>query len=121
MRATNGLVSGEGRAMTDTSNEAGATRARATRRLVAGLVALTVLAVVAAAWFWTTHQPAQTEVGLPPAAIVVVGGGALVAALIAAIRSMSLADILELALDVIVGLFAVLGAMLKGLWNFVCG
>ena len=106
--------------MTDTSSEAAATRARSTRRYVASLVTLAVLAAIAAAWFWITHQPPQTEAGLPHYTIVVVGTGALVAALVAAIRTMSLADILELALDVIVGLFAVLGAMLKGLWNFVC-
>jgi hypothetical protein len=106
--------------MTDASSEAAATRARSTRRYVAGLVTLAVLAAIAAAWFWITHQPPQTEAGLPHTTIVVVGAGALVAALVAAIR-MSLADILELALDVIVGLFAVLGAILKGLWNFVCG
>src|SRR5262245_30671431 len=99
--------------MSDTSSEAAATRARSTRRYVAGLITLAVLAAIAAIWFWTTHQPPQTEAGLPNATIVVVGAGALVAALIAAIR-MSLADILELALDVIVGLFAVLGAILKG-------
>ena len=107
--------------MTDTSSEAAATRARSTRRYVAGLVTLAVLAAIAAAWFWITHQPPQNEAGLPHTTIVIVGTGALVAALVAAIRTMSLADILELALDVIVGLFAVLGAMLKGLWNFVCG
>jgi hypothetical protein len=106
--------------MTDTSNGAEPTRARSTRRYVAGLVTLAVLAVMAAAWFWITHQPPQTEVGLPYGAIVVVSAGALMAALIAAIR-MSLADFLELALDAILGLFAVLGAILKGLWNFVCG
>jgi hypothetical protein len=105
--------------MTDTSNEAEATRARSTRRYVAGLVALAALAVMAAAWFWTTRQPQPTEVGLPHG-VILVGSGALVAALIAAIRNMSLLEILELAWDVIVGLFAVLGAMLKGVWNFLC-
>jgi hypothetical protein len=114
------LVNGEGKAMTDTSNDAAATRARTTRRYVAGVVTLAMLAVIAAAWFWITRQPSQTEVGVPYGTIVVVSGGALVAALIAAIR-MSLADFLELALDIIVGLFAVPGAILKGLWNFVCG
>ena len=110
--------------MADTPNETAATRARSTRRFVAGLVALATLAMAATAWFWITHQPPQTEAGLPHVTIVVVGVGALVAAVIAAIR-MSLADILELACDAIVGLFAVLGAMLvallKGLWDFVCG
>ena len=106
--------------MTDTSNGAAAPRARTTRRYAAGLITLAVLALMAAVWFWATRQTAPTEAGFPHYTIVVVGAGALMAALVAAIR-MSLADILELALDVIVGLFAVLGAMLKGLWNFVCG
>ncbi len=49
--------------------------------------------------------------------VIVVGCGAFVAALIAEIRAMSLADVLEAAWDLLVGLFALIGAILKGIWN----
>jgi len=105
--------------MTDTPKEAAVPPARSVRRYVAGLLVLVVLAGMAAAWFWITRQPPQTEAGPHAVVVVVVGAGALMAGLIiAVIRSMSLADIVELTLD---GLFAVLGAILKGLWDFVCG
>ena len=45
------------------------------------------------------------------------GCGAFVAALIAEIRAMSVADVLEAAWDLLVGLFALIGAILKGIWN----
>jgi hypothetical protein len=90
------------------------------RRHVAGMVALVALAVAVAAWFWASRQGAQTGVGLPHG-VIVVGAGTFVAALIAEIRSMSLSEVLEMLWDLIVGLFALIGAILKGIWNFICG
>jgi hypothetical protein len=93
-------------------------RAPGHRGHVAAMVALAALAIVAAAWFWTMRQPPQVEAGfgLPHRAIVV-GCGVFVAALIAEIRAMSLADVLDAAWDLLVGLFALIGAILKGIWN----
>lgn len=82
----------------------------------AAIVALVALAIAAGAWFWTTRQPPQAGLGLLYG-VIVVGGGAFLAALIAAIRAMSLTDALEFAWELVVGLFALIGAVLKGLWN----
>jgi hypothetical protein len=93
-------------------------RAPGLRGHTAAIVALVALAIVAAAWFWTTRQPPQVEAGFGLAQrVIVVGCGAFVAALIAEIRAMSLADVVEAAWDLLVGLFALIGAILKGIWN----
>ena len=93
-------------------------RAPGLRGHIAAIVALVALAIVAAAWFWIARQPPQVEAGFGmPHRVIVVGCGAFVAALIAEIRAMSLADVLEAAWDLLVGLFALIGAILKGIWN----
>jgi len=91
-------------------------RAPGLRRYIAAIVALATLAVVAGAWFWITRQPARVELGLPHG-VIVVGCGAFVAALIAGLRTMSFWDVLELAWNLLVGLFALIGAVLKGIWT----
>jgi hypothetical protein len=50
-----------------------------------------------------------------------VGCGAFIAALIVQICTMTLADVLETAWDLLVGLFALIGAILKGIWNAILG
>jgi hypothetical protein len=97
-----------------------AQRERGPRRHVAGLIALLALVVVVAAWFWTSRQGPETGVGLSHG-LIVVGVGAFLAALMAEIRNMSFSDVLEMLWDLIVGLFWLIGAILKGIWNFVCG
>ena len=84
----------------------------------AAIVALMALAIAAAAWFWTTRQPPQAEASLAlPHRVIVVGCGAFIAALIAEIRAMSFAEVLDAARDLVAGLFALIGAILKGIWN----
>lgn len=90
------------------------------RGRVAMIVALLALAVAAGAWLWMTRQPAQVELGLPHG-VIVVGCGAFVAALIAAIRAMSLWDVLEMVWSLLLGVFALLGAILKGIWRGFLG
>jgi hypothetical protein len=86
----------------------------------AAIVALVALAIAAGAWFWTTRQPPQADAGLGlPHGVIVVGCGAFIAALITEIRAMSLLDVLEAALSLVLGLFALIGAILKGIWNGV--
>jgi hypothetical protein len=76
------------------------------------------LAIAAGAWFWTTRQSPQVDAGLGlPHGIIVLGCGAFIAALIAEIRAMSLLDVLEAAWELLAGLFALIGAILKGIWN----
>ena len=84
----------------------------------AAIVALMALAIAAGAWFWTTRQPPQADAGLSlPHGVIVVGCGAFIAALIAKIRAMSLLDVLEMVWSMVLGLFALIGAILKGIWN----
>ena len=89
---------------------------------IATIVMLLALAVAAAAWFWTTRQPPQVAGGPGlPHGIIIVGSGAFIAALIVQIYTMTLAEVLETAWDLIVGLFALIGAILKGIWNAILG
>ena len=108
--------------MADTRPEsAEAKDAKARRSHVAGIVALAAFAIAAAAWFWTTRQPAQPDAGIGlPHAVIVVGAGTFIAALIAQIRAMSLWDVLEVLWEMILGLFWLVGAVLKSLWNGLC-
>ena len=95
--------------------------ARAPGNHVAGAIALLALAMVAAAWFWTTRQPAH-DAGLGvPHGVIVVGAAAFVAALIAEIRAMSFWDVLEMLWEAVLGLLSLVGAVLKGIWSFICG
>jgi hypothetical protein len=97
-------------------------RAERPRRRVAGAVALAALALVAAAWWWTARQPVQPDAGLGlPHGTIVAGAGTFMVALIAQLRAMSLMDVLEMLWDLLVGLFSLIGALLRGLWAFVCG
>jgi hypothetical protein len=101
--------------------EADGKRAPEPRSHVAGIIALVALAVAAGAWFWTTRQPAQPDAGLGlPHGVIVVGAGAFIAALIAEIRAMSFWEVLEAAWELILGLFSLIGAVLKGIWSAVC-
>jgi hypothetical protein len=99
--------------------------AKQRRRPIAGIIALAVLAVVAAAWFWTTRQPLQPDAGIGlPHAVIVVGAGTFIVALLAQVRAMSLWDVLEFLWEMILGalwgVFWLIGAALKGLWNGLC-
>jgi hypothetical protein len=96
-------------------------RASGLRGHIPALIALFALAVVAVAWFWTTKKPPQ-EAGLGAEhGIIVVGAGAFVTAIIAQIRNMDASDVLEMLGELVMGLFALIGAILKGIWNWFLG
>ena len=78
-------------------------RRPARRGHVAAIGALAALAVVVAAWSWTTRQPPQAGLGLPHG-VIAVAGGAFMAALIAETRTIGLADVLEAGWDLATGL-----------------
>lgn len=83
----------------------------------AAIVALFAIAVIAVGWFWITRQPAS-EAGLgAPHGVIVIGAGALVTALIAHLRAMSLSDVLDMLWELIAGFFSLLGAALKAIWH----
>jgi hypothetical protein len=98
-------------------------RVRGPRGNAAGIVALVAFAAAALAWWWTARQPPlQPDAGLGLSyGVIVIGGGAGLLALIAQIRAMSFMDLLELLLSAVLGLFRLIGAMLKGLWSLICG
>jgi hypothetical protein len=88
---------------------------------IAGIIALVALAAVAIAWWWTTRQlVVEAGYGLPHG--VIAGGIAtFIVAVIAEIRAMSFWDVLEFLWEVVLGVFWLIGAILKGIWNFICG
>jgi hypothetical protein len=93
-------------------------RASGMRSTIALMIALLSLAVAGIAWFWTArlaHEVA-TQNG-------VIAGGVIVCvtSVIACVRGMDLTDVLEMLGDIFVGVFAVVGAILKGIWSFVAG
>ena len=106
--------------MTDMPPETNRTppRPAGLRGHVAGMVALLTLAAVAAAWFWTTRQPAQWDAGIGlPHGVIVVGAGVFLASLMAEIRAMSFWEVLEAVWELFVGLLALVGTLLKAVWN----
>ncbi len=112
--------------MSQTQQPSGpASRRRSGRGHVAGIVALIALFVVVAAWFWTSFQPsppAGVEAGPgAPHGVMVVGSSAFIAALIVQLRSMSAWEILEAAWDLLLGLFGLIGAVLKGMLDWFLG
>lgn len=95
-------------------------RAAGLRGHIAGMVALVALFVVVAAWFWTTRQPAQPDAGIGlPHGVIVAGAGAFIAAMIAELRAMSVWEVLEAAWDLLLGMLSVVGAILKGIGNWI--
>jgi hypothetical protein len=95
--------------------------ARGLRGHGAAIVALIALAVIAVGWFWMTRKPPQ-DAGLGAEhGVIVVGAGALVTALIAYIRNMDATDVLELLGDLLMGLLAIIGAILQGIWDTILG
>jgi hypothetical protein len=91
------------------------------RNHAAAIIALFALAVVVAAWFWSRQQtPVDAGLGAEHG-VMVIGAGTFVAALVAAIRSMSLLDVLELLWELMLGVLAAIGAVLKGIWSWFLG
>ena len=76
------------------------------------------LAVAGIAWFWTARL-AQDVAMLNG----VIAGGVVVCitSVIAYVRGMDLSDVFEMLGDVFMGVFALIGAILKGIWSAICG
>jgi hypothetical protein len=87
----------------------------------AAIVALVALAAIAVGVFWMTRRTPQ-EAGLgADHGVIVVGAGALVTALVAYIRNMDASDVLEMLGALAIGLLALIGAILKGIWSWFLG
>jgi hypothetical protein len=88
------------------------------RGTIALTIALLSLVVAGAAWLWVARL--AQEVAMQNG---IIAGGIIVGvtSVIAYFRDMDLMDVLEMLGDVFMGLFAVIGAILKGTWSFICG
>ena len=88
---------------------------------IVGLAVLVALVAIGLSIYGLVKQSlnASLEAQLPY--LIAAGGGMTIAAIIAMIRSMSVFDILEAMLDAVFLLFAMIGAVLKGIWNAILG
>jgi len=105
--------------MTDRPPTDRAPRPRTAAGFVAGLAVLISLAALAISLYSIVRQSATAALEIQVAYVVAAGGGAVIAALIAFVRDMSAWDVIEAVFDAIVGLFALVGAVLKGIWNAI--
>jgi hypothetical protein len=84
-------------------------------------VFLLTLGGVALAGYWVWLKLEQASIMIAgPAVIVTVIGGA-VAAFVVQVRSMSPSDILDLAVEGVLAVYAAIGAVLRGIWNWFLG
>jgi hypothetical protein len=97
-------------------NEPRRERAANLRGTIAVVIALVALAVAVGTWFWLARQAAQVAIGVPHG-VIAIGSGAFIAALVAAMRTMSLSDVLDLIWAAFVGILALIGAVLRGIWG----
>lgn len=88
------------------------------RRRLAGVIALLALALAIGALAYVLSRPLtiRHEIGLPHG-LIVAAGCTFVVAVVAQIRAMSLGDVFDMLFAVIGGVFAAIGAVLKGIWN----
>ena len=97
-------------------------RRRGLRRHVAGMIALMALFMAVAAWFWNSRQGLQVDAGLvAPHGLIVASAATFIAALVAQIRAMSFGEVLEAAWELLLGLFGLIGAILKSIGNWILG
>jgi hypothetical protein len=109
--------------MTNTpANEPPRQRTEGLRGHIGAVVALVALAAVAIAWWYTTRQVPVAEAGYGlPHGVIVGGIVTFLVAVMAEIRAMSFWDVLEFLWEIVLGVFWLIGAILKGIWNFICG
>ena len=88
------------------------------RSTVALTIALLSLAVAGIAWFWTARLAEQIVMQNG-----VIAGGIIVCvtSVIAYVRDMDLSDVFEMLGELFMGVFALIGAILKGIWSAICG
>ena len=89
--------------------------------VVAGLAALIALVALGISLYGLFKQSATAALEIQLPYLIAAGGGLTIAAVIAAFRSMSVWDILEAVWDAVAMLFALIGAILKGILNAILG
>jgi len=89
--------------------------------LVAGLAALIALVALGISLYGLFKQSTTASLESQLPYLIAAGSGMTIAAVIAAFRSMGVLDILEAVWGAIEMLFALIGAILKGIWNAILG
>jgi hypothetical protein len=89
--------------------------------LVAGLAVLIAFVALGISLYGLIKQSATAALEIQVPYLIAAGGGLIVATVIAAFRNMGVWDILEAVWDAVAMLFALIGAMLKGIWNAILG
>ncbi len=88
------------------------------RGTIALAIALLALAVAGGAWFFAARlaQEVAMQNGIIAGGLIV-----CVTSVIAYVRDMDPTDVLEMLGALFMGAFAVIGAILKGIWGAICG
>ena len=108
--------------MSEQQPQAGrAPKRRMSASAVAGLAALVALVALGISIYGLIKQSATASLEIQLPYVIAAGGGMTIAAIIAMIRSMSVWDILEAVWEAVALLFAMIGAVLKGIWNAILG
>ena len=89
--------------------------------VVAGLAALIALGALGISLYSLFKQSATASMEMQLPYLIAAGGGMTIAAVIAAFRSMGVWDIIEAVWEAVAMLFALVGAILKGIWNAILG
>ena len=89
--------------------------------VVAGFAALIALVALGISLYGLFKQSATATLEIELPYLIAAGGGLTIAGVIAAFRSMGVLDILEAVWGAVEMLFALIGAILKGIWNAILG
>jgi hypothetical protein len=89
--------------------------------VVAGLAVLVALVALGISIYALIKQSATASLEIQLPYVIAAGGGMTIATIIAMIRSMSVSDMLEAVWEAVALLLAMIGAVLKGIWNAILG
>jgi hypothetical protein len=89
--------------------------------VIAGLAVLVAFVALGISIYGLIKQSATASLEIQLPYVIAAGGGMTIATIIAMSRSMSVWDILEAVWEAVALLFAMVGAVLKGIWNAILG
>jgi hypothetical protein len=89
--------------------------------VVAGLAVLVAFVALGISIYGLIKQSATASLEIQLPYVIAAGGGMIIATVIATFRNMGVWDILEAVWEAVALLFAMVGAVLKGIWNAIMG
>jgi hypothetical protein len=98
-----------------------APRRRISVGIIAGLAVLVAFVALGISIYGLIKQSATASLEIQLPYVIAAGGGMTIATIIAMIRSMGVWDILEAVWEAVALLFAMIGAVLKGIWDAIMG